>query len=31
VTLSPGAYTAIVSGVGGTTGMGIVEVFAVIP
>ena len=26
-TLSPGAYTAIVSGVGGTTGVGIVEVF----
>ena len=31
VTLYPGAYTAIVSGVGGTTGMGIVEVFAVLP
>jgi hypothetical protein len=28
VTLDPGAYTAIVSGVGGTTGVGIVEVFA---
>ncbi len=28
VTLNPGAYTAIVSGVGGTTGVGIVEVFA---
>ena len=28
VTLSPGAYTVIVSGVGGTTGVGIVEVFA---
>ena len=28
VTLSPGAYTAIVSGVGGGTGVGIVEVFA---
>lgn len=27
VTLSPGAYTAIVSGVGGVTGIGIVEVF----
>ncbi len=27
VTLQPGAYTAIVSGVGGTTGVGIVEVF----
>jgi hypothetical protein len=27
VTLDPGAYTAIVSGVGGTTGVGIVEVF----
>ena len=26
-TLPPGAYTAIVSGVGGTTGVGIVEVF----
>lgn len=31
VTLSPGAYTAIVSGVGGNTGMGIVEVFVVLP
>lgn len=29
VTLQPGAYTAIVSGVGGTTGVGIVEVFRV--
>jgi hypothetical protein len=28
VTLNPGAYTAIVSGVGGGTGVGIVEVFA---
>jgi hypothetical protein len=28
VTLPPGAYTALVSGVGGTTGIGIVEVFA---
>ncbi|HUR57516.1 MAG TPA: peptidoglycan DD-metalloendopeptidase family protein, partial [Opitutaceae bacterium] len=28
VTLQPGAYTAIVTGVGGTTGVGIVEVFA---
>jgi hypothetical protein len=28
VTLSPGAYTAVVSGVGGVTGVGIVEVFA---
>jgi YVTN family beta-propeller protein len=28
VTLPPGAYTAIVSGVGGATGVGIVEVFA---
>jgi hypothetical protein len=28
VTLQPGAYTAIVSGVGGVTGVGIVEVFA---
>jgi len=28
VTLNPGAYTAIVSGVGGATGIGIVEVFA---
>ncbi len=27
-TLNPGAYTAIVSGVGGTTGIGIVEVYA---
>ena len=29
VTLNPGAYTAIVQGVAGTTGVGIVEVFAV--
>ena len=28
VTLNPGAYTAIMSGVGGVTGVGIVEVFA---
>jgi hypothetical protein len=28
VTLNPGAYTAVVSGVGGVTGVGIVEVFA---
>jgi hypothetical protein len=28
ITLNPGAYTAIVSGVGGATGVGIVEVFA---
>ena len=28
VTLAPGAYTAVVSGVGGTSGVGIVEVFA---
>jgi uncharacterized repeat protein (TIGR02543 family) len=28
ITLNPGAYTAIVSGVGGVTGVGIVEVFA---
>ena len=28
VTLNPGAYTAIVSGVGGSTGVAIVEVFA---
>jgi hypothetical protein len=27
VTLPPGAYTAIVSGAGGGTGVGIVEVF----
>jgi hypothetical protein len=27
VTLNPGAYTAIVTGVGGTTGVAIVEVF----
>ena len=29
VTLNPGAYTAIVTGVGGATGVGIVEVFTV--
>ena len=29
MTLAPGAYTAIVTGVGGTTGVAIVEVFAV--
>jgi hypothetical protein len=29
MTLNPGAYTAIVSGVGGTTGVAIVEVFVV--
>jgi subtilisin family serine protease len=29
VTLAPGGYTAIVSGVGGTSGMGLVEVFEV--
>ena len=29
VNLAPGAYTAIVSGVGGTTGVGLVEVFEV--
>ncbi len=28
VTLNPGAYTAIVTGAGGTTGVGIIEVFA---
>jgi len=28
ITLQPGAYTAIVTGAGGTTGVGIVEVFA---
>ncbi len=28
ITLAPGAYTAIVTGVGGATGVGIVEVFA---
>jgi hypothetical protein len=28
ITLAPGAYTAIVSGVGGTTGVAIVEVYA---
>ncbi|MDO8261825.1 MAG: hypothetical protein Q7T21_01220 [Gallionella sp.] len=28
VTLAPGAYTAVVSGVGGGTGVGIIEVFA---
>jgi hypothetical protein len=29
ISLSPGAYTAVMSGVGNTTGVGIVEVFAV--
>jgi hypothetical protein len=29
ITLNPGPYTAIVSGVGGTTGVGLVEVFEV--
>ncbi len=28
VTLNPGAYTAIVTGAGGGTGVGIIEVFA---
>ena len=28
ITLTPGAYTAIVTGAGGTTGVGIIEVFA---
>ena len=27
VTLSPGAYTAVVSGVGGTTGTALVEIY----
>jgi len=31
VTLAPGAYTAIVSGVGGTSGVGLVEVYKVGP
>jgi YVTN family beta-propeller protein len=31
ITLNPGAYTAIVSGVGGATGVGIVEVYTVTP
>jgi len=31
VTLGPGAYTAIVSGVGGTSGVGLVEVYKVVP
>ena len=31
VTLPPGAYTAILSGVGGGTGLGLVEVFEVTP
>ena len=31
ITLSPGAYTAIVSGVGNVTGVGIVEVYKVGP
>jgi alpha-tubulin suppressor-like RCC1 family protein len=30
MTLDPGAYTAIVSGVGGTTGVAIVEVFSIV-
>jgi hypothetical protein len=29
ITLDPGPYTAIVSGVGGATGVGLVEVFEV--
>jgi hypothetical protein len=29
VSLNPGAYTAVVSGVGGTTGIGIIEVFEI--
>jgi len=29
ITLAPGAYTAIVSGAGGTTGVGLVEVYEV--
>ena len=29
LTLQPGAYTAIVEGVGGTTGVGLVGVFVV--
>jgi hypothetical protein len=29
MTLNPGAYTAIVSGAGGSTGVAIVEVFKV--
>jgi hypothetical protein len=29
LTLNPGAYSAILSGLGGTTGVGIVEVYAV--
>jgi hypothetical protein len=31
VTLEPGAYTAVVSGVGGTSGVGLVEVYRVSP
>jgi len=31
LTLPPGAYTAIVSGAGGGTGVGMVEVFPVFP
>jgi hypothetical protein len=31
VTLQPGAYTAIIGGVGGTTGVGNVEVYPVYP
>jgi hypothetical protein len=29
ITLAPGPYTAIVRGVGGTTGVGLVEVFEI--
>jgi hypothetical protein len=29
ITLEPGAYTAIVSGVGGATGIGLIEVFEI--
>ena len=31
VTLGPGAYTAVVSGAGGTTGVGLVEIYRVTP
>ncbi len=31
ITLPPGRYTAIISGVGGTTGVGLVEVFEISP
>ena len=31
MTLQPGAYTAVVSGVGGTSGVGLVEVYKVTP